>query len=193
METCLQSQLQVNQWYTLMTYKYDINIWRKFIIFNLKFITVNDTGNFFVILECCSDPEDVEFNCKLSASVVKSPCSVNKTGELLKNKLMEASNWGLMLMPSRSLLENNSGLCPDGTLHLRITIRAINLIQKHDPDTAATIDSLIELLNLNANSNDSSADDSFFDVVTATSESNVLIKTQDRRWNGYEGSQICSE
>lgn len=142
---------------------------------------MNDTGNFFVILECCSDPDDIDFDCTLSASVVNSPLHVHKAGDLLKSKLKEGNNWGLILMPSKDLLENNSGLRPDGTLHLRITIRAINLTQKHDPNMTVTKESLIELLNLNANFNDSSssADDSVFDVITATSESNVLIKTDD--------------
>lgn len=140
----------------------------------------------YVYLECCSKPGDVEFDCEFRPSIVNkatfsSSINILKLAWATFDRCSYASNWGTSLGSSEILRDKYKEFCPDGKLHLRIAITAINLTMEELNALTAPAKSLKEKLDLKIDFNPRfSKLNTIFDVITAQSlESDVLLRTED--------------
>lgn len=158
---------------------------------NMRLINISTDGNknaFYVFLECCSDPKEIEFDCELQVSIVNSSFTDSKYILCHEwNNQNEAccdddEYCGIGLIPSDVLVEERNTICPDGKLHLKFTISTKDIIDDEIVSLAGFRTSFAsEQRDFNdpvPESNFSETDD-IFNMITTSPESDFLIKIDD--------------
>lgn len=160
-------------------------IWFKYL--RLIISTDGNKNAFYIFLECCSDPKEIEFDCEFQVSIVNSSFTDSKYilchewNNQNEARCVDDESSGICLLPSDVLIEERNTICPDGKLHLKFTISTVNIIDDMKISSVGPISSCAKVQHDSKNRSVShfSETDDIFNMMTTSPESDVLVKIND--------------